>query len=168
MSFIGIISESRNEAYINRILNNKLTNKNIININEKNIENIKNVTFETILINGENAKILSKLHILKNMITKAKYLVINADVENNLIVLDNINANVITFGFNSKSTITASSVNDENILICVQRIIEDINREKIEPQELLINIDTISVGVHTVMGIVALLIIYGIKDINII
>lgn len=167
MSFIGIISESKNETYINRRLNSKLSSKNIININEKNIENIKNVTFETILINGKNTKILSKLNILKNMIAKAKYLIINADVENNLLVLDNINANVITFGFNSKSTITASSVKDENILICIQRTIENINKEEIEPQELIIDVDTTSVSVHTAMGITALLIIYGIKDINI-
>lgn len=167
MSFIGIVSESKNESYMNRTLCSKLNNTNIININDKNIENIKNVTFETILINGNNTKILSKLDILKNMISKAKYLIINADIEDNLLVLDSINTNVITFGFNGKSTITASSVKDDNILICVQRTIENIKGEEIEPQELLVNVNTTSTGVHTTMGIVALLIIYGVKDINI-
>lgn len=167
MSFIGIISESKNESYINRILSSKLNNTNIININDKNIENIKNVTFETILINGNNSKILSKLYILKNMISKAKYLIINADIEDNLLVLNNINTNVITFGFNSKSTITASSVKDDNILICIQRTIENIKGEEIEPQELLVNVNTPPIGVHTTMGMVSLLIIYGIENINI-
>lgn len=167
MSFIGIISENKNELYMNRILSNKLSNTNIININDKNIENIKNVTFETILINGNNTKILSKLDILKNMISKVKYLIINADIEDNLLVLDNINTNVITFGFNSKSTITASSVKEDNILICVQRTIENIKGEEIEPQELLVKVNTTLTGVHTTMGMVALLIVYEIKDISI-
>lgn len=165
MSFIGIISEGRNELYINKVLISKLNNTNIININDKNIENIKNVTFETILINN-NTKILSKLSTLRNIISKTKYLIINTDIENNLLALDNINTNLITFGFNSKSTITASSVKDDNILICVQRTIENINGEKLEPQELLVEVDTTSIGVHTTMGIVALLIVYGIEGIN--
>lgn len=167
MSFIGIISEVKEESYINRILNNQLSKKTIINITEKNIENIKNVTFETIFINENTIKILSKLSILKNIISKSKYLIINADIEDNLLLLDSVNANVITFGFNSKSTITTSSVKDDNILICLQRTIENIKKEEIEPQELLVKVDTTYTDVHIAMGIATLLIIYGIEKINI-
>ncbi len=161
MTFLGIISDGKNETYINKILTNKLKNVNIININEKNIENIKNVRFETILICGENRKILNKLDILKSIISNVKYLVINVDIESNMVVLDNLELNVITFGFNSKSTITASSVNEDNILICVQRTIKNIKDYQIEPQEISIKQNNENINIYTLMGIVSILIIYG-------
>ena len=42
---------------------------------------------------------------------------------------------VITFGFNSKSTITISSVKDDKIIVCIQREIEKLNGEILESQE---------------------------------
>lgn len=166
MSFIGIIAENKNEAYINKVLTQKLNNYNIININERNIENIKNVRFETILISGNNKKILTKLDILKNIISNVKYLIINADIETNMLVLDNVDINVVTFGFNSKSTITTSSVKEENILICIQRTIQNVKNEEIEPQEILVSKSTLNDDMYAIMGVISLLIIYGIEDKN--
>lgn len=163
MSFIGIISDGKNEEYINKVLTNKIDKANIININEKNIDNIKNVRFETILISGDNKKILSKLDILKNIISNVKYLVINADIETNMLVLDNLDINVITFGFNNKSTITASSVKEENVLICVQRTILNIKSKEVEPQEINISTSGKNTNIYTIMGIASVLIIYGIE-----
>ena len=42
---------------------------------------------------------------------------------------------VITFGFNSKATITISSVNDEKIIVCLQRELEIADNKIIESQE---------------------------------
>ena len=74
--------------------------------------------------------------------------------------------NVITIGFNSKSTITASSV-EENLLICLQRKIENINREVLEPQEIIVKIENkkLSTTHHNLMGIAGILLIYGKKEI---
>lgn len=162
MSFIGIISDGKNEEYISKVLTNKIDKANIININEKNIDNIKNVRFETILISGDNKKILPKLDILKNIISNVKYLIINADIETNMLVLDNLDINVITFGFNNKSTITASSVKEENVLICVQRTILNIKSKEVEPQEINISTSGKNINIYTIMGIASVLIIYGI------
>lgn len=162
MSFIGIISDGKNEEYINKVLTDKIDKANIININEKNIDNIKNVRFETILISGDNKKILSKLDILKNIISNVKYLIINADIETNMLVLDNLDINVITFGFNNKSTITASSVKEENVLICVQRTILNIKSKEVEPQEINTSTSGKNINIYTIMGIASVLIIYGI------
>ena len=54
MAFIGIISDGQNEKQLKRILDARLNNVNkehtIVAINDKSIENIKNIRFETILV----------------------------------------------------------------------------------------------------------------------
>lgn len=164
MSFIGIISEGKNEGYLNKIISSKLNKSTVININEKSIENIKNVRFETLLITGNNKKILDKTEVLKSILTNVKYLIINADIETNLSILDNLNLTVITFGFNAKCTITTSSINEDNILLCIQRTIKTIQEIEIEPQEILVKIKENMINAHSVMGAATLLIIYGIED----
>ena len=74
---------------------------------------------------------------MKEILSKARCLILNGDIE--IDILKNINLEkqlkVITYGFNSKSTITISSVSDEKIIVCLQRDIEKNNGEIIEYQE---------------------------------
>ena len=42
---------------------------------------------------------------------------------------------LITFGFNSKSTITISSIRDNKIIACIQRDVQKDNGEMLECQE---------------------------------
>lgn len=167
MSFIGIVCENRNENYIKQILNKRLQNKTIIFFNEESIENLKNIKFETIIIMANNKKVFSKKDILKNIVSKAKYLIINADEEINLDLLEDIRSNVITYGFNSKSTITASSVKEESVLLCVQRTIQDFNKLKIEPQEISIEKLIPQLATNFILGISTILLLYGIQEIKI-
>lgn len=161
MSFIGIICENKNEKLIKEIFNN-IKNRKIIIFNEDNIENFKNITFETIAIISSDTKILDKNEILKNIISKAKYLIVNADIYGYLKIVNNMNLNILTYGFNSKSTITASSVDDENILICIQRNIFNINNIMIEPQEIKISKKNNKLNTALTMGVTAILLLYGI------
>lgn len=163
MSFIGVICKTKNESYIEEILANKLKENSIIIFTKENIENLKNITFETVLILSNNEQVLSKKEIVKNIIKKAKYLVINSDEKINLNLLENMDLNVITFGFNSKSTITASSVKDENILLCIQRNVLSINRNIIEPQEISIRKVEQKLPTNIIMGVATILLLYG-KD----
>lgn len=159
MTFIGIISEEKTDRELEKIIDNQILIKStIVNININNIEHIKNVKFETILI-MESQIILSKLEILKKILGNTQYLIINSDIKSNLSLLDNLELNVITFGFNSKATITASSVNEENALICIQRNIIDRKNDIIEPQEIKINLKKIK-DIYKVMGIVGVALIY--------
>ena len=43
---------------------------------------------------------------------------------------------IVTYGFNGKSCITASSVGENSVLICIQRILFTLSGEPIMPQEL--------------------------------
>ena len=167
MAFIGVISESKNEMQIKRFFDNNLNSKHkehtIIVINDKNIENIKNIRFETILITSlENITNKNKIN---DLLMNLQYLIISADIDNKGIELNNnIKINVITFGFNPKATITASSVEDE-LMMCIQRKIYKINGKAIEPQELKENMISkkTSQNAHNSMGIAAIMLIYNKK-----
>ena len=169
MAFIGIIADSKQESVLKRILDNRLNRINkehtIIAINDKSIDNIKNIRFETILVMELN-KIKDKQKLLNELFKNSKYLVINADMDSSLEIVNNMKLNIITFGFNSKSTITASSV-EENFLICVQRKIENINKEVLEPQEIEVKIleKKLSNSSHNLKGIASILLIYGKNEI---
>ena len=79
---------------------------------------------------------------MNEIISKAKFLILNGDIE--IKVLKEIKVEkpikVITFGFNTKATITISSVKEEKIIVCLQRDIEKIDGEIIETQEKEIRI----------------------------
>lgn len=167
MSFIGVICKTKNEKYIKQILSEKLKGKTVLIFTKENIENLKNITFETILILSNNEQILCKREIVKNIIKKARYLVINSDEGINLDLLENIDLNIITFGFNSKSSITVSSVRDESILLCVQRNMKLIAGNKIEPQEISIRKVEQKLPTNIMMGIATILLLYGINDFEI-
>lgn len=150
---------------LKRILESKLNSPNkehtIIAINDKSIENIKNIRFETILI-MDVTKVENEKEALNELLKNSKYVILNADIETNLEEINNIKLNIITFGFNSKSTITASSV-EENFIICLQRKIININKEVIEPQEIEVKIvdKKLSNCSHNLMGIASILLVYG-------
>ena len=155
MFFIGIVSEEKNEKHIKDILKQKIENENVVFINEKNIENIKNIKFKIIVTNNgiDNKNI-------KNILLNAEYLILNSDINVKIDLIENLDLKVITYGFNSKSTVTASSITEEEMLICVQRNIINIKGKKIEPQEINIEKD-IMLDNYDNMYIMCLAIIYG-------
>lgn len=156
MPFIGVISEENTENCIDNIISEKLKLKesSVLFIKENSIENIKNITFETIIL----ARKFKNTEILKKMLEKATYLVINSDIENNLSLLDNMQAEVVTYGFNSKATITTSSVKEDEMMLCIQRNFENKENEIVEPQEIK---TPIYKNANCTMAILAVLLIYG-------
>ena len=60
----------------------------------------------------------------------------NTDIKENIELLENLTLNLITYGFNSKATITTSSVEEQKMLICLQRGIKNLQGKIIEPQEI--------------------------------
>ena len=135
MPLVGIIAKRREIQAIKKEIKDK--NIEIIEITKESIKNVRNIGFEEIIflqnINLED----DEYKYMKEIISNTKYLMINGDIEIN--ILKNIELEkpikLITFGFNSKSTITISSVNDEKIIVCLQRDIEKSNGEILECQE---------------------------------
>ena len=98
MFFVGIITNQKNETYIKNELVRKMPLENIIFINDKNISNVKNIKFETIII---DAKIKNKFE-LRKILSNAKYIILNSDIELDINILNDLNLVVITYGFNNK------------------------------------------------------------------
>ena len=135
MPLVGIIAKRREIQAIKKEIKNK--NIEIIEITKESIKNLRNIGFEEIIflqnINLED----DEYKYMKEIISNTKYLIINGDIE--IGILKNIKIEkpikLITFGFNSKSTITISCVKDEKVIICLQRDIEKTKGEKLESQE---------------------------------
>ncbi len=139
MSLIGIIAKKKD---IKEIKNNLDIVYEVIEINNKSIENLKNIKFEQIIINKDLVLNKQEEEYIKKLINTTKYIIINADI--NIQILNNIEIDkplkIITYGFNSKSTISISSVKEDYIILSIQREIEKLNNEKIENQEKKIDL----------------------------
>lgn len=155
MSFIGIITNAKNETYIKKELQSYFKEEQIIFITDKNIRNMKNIRFETIVVDTK----LQNTEELKAILSKVKYLILNADIKIRPEMFENLNLVVISYGFQSKATFTVSSVSEHHIIICLQRIMKTINCKKYEPAEFEVkcseNIDT-----HVLLYLQILLLFY--------
>lgn len=142
MFFIGVVSDSRRYNDLLYILqkNKNINDICVFNINNKNINNLKNIKFDLIIIEESLTKINESNTVFYNLCKKVKYLLINSDINIGSKILGNIEANIITFGLNHKSTITFSSITDEKVLISVQRSFANINDKDIEFGEYKIEI----------------------------
>ena len=136
MSFVGIISSSDNYDFIQNEIKNKKEFKNLklINLNQKNIENMRNIKFETLVFDTDMKKMNEVKDIIYNILKNAKYLIINSDLYSLKETINN-DLQIITYGMGQKATVTASSIKDDEIMICLQRNIENINGNIIEMQE---------------------------------
>lgn len=134
MAVIGIITKSNNIIEIEKTLEKYgIHEKNIVIITKHTIENIKNVKFDIIIIFDQ----IEDDDILKKVLDSSKYLIINTDFKENMKLLDMAEDQyVITFGFNSRATITIISNENDEIILDLQREIENLDKEKIESQEI--------------------------------
>ena len=163
MSFIGIITSNKNEETLKKgiahVLKQENVKQNILIINENNIENMKNIKFNSIIINKENIIVEQSKTILKQILKNTKYLIINSDIYTKIDIAYNLNIAIITYGYNLKASITASSVNEEKILLCVQRNIITNNKNNVEPKEIYVKI--LNNDIYTTMAANATMLIYS-------
>ena len=160
MIFIGIVSDNKSMD----ILKENLVAKNVkfIHINRKSIENIKNIKFETIIINKELTYFEDKINIIEKICNKAKYLVINTDIKLDFNLDNNKKINIITFGLNQKATVTISSITENSVLIDLQRSLKDRNENLIEVGEKQIKIKELdSIRTYEILIIYIILIVYN-------
>lgn len=163
MPFIGVYAKENDSNFIkNEIFKNSLkTRFEIVNINGRSLENIKNITFESIIINEDVNEMLKTSKYLEDIIKRAKYLILNSDISNDLKFFKDNRINVITYGLNGKATITVSSIKEDRVLVCVQRNIENVSNNIIEEQEFNIKIDKNNIQkTYNMLAIFTILSIY--------
>lgn len=129
MFFIGIIAENKNfEIIKNRTLKKIKKDKiSFIHITAQNIENMQNIKFDTLVVDQDLSKWKNKSFYLEKIFQNLKYIVFNIDINSSLDMLTGKVLSVITYGLNQKSTVTVSSITEENILVALQRNL--LNRE---------------------------------------
>jgi len=65
-----------------------------------------------------------------------KYLLLNADININEDIFKDINIKILTYGLKQKSTIIASSIEENRIVASIQRAFKNLNGKTIEQQEI--------------------------------
>ena len=142
MYFIGIFANNLEYEIIKQHVKKMVKRKDleIININSRNITNMKNIVFETIILTCELNLTEEKQEILNKICSNCKYVIINADIDINIKFKSKNLINYITYGVNPKSTITISSIQDEKAIIYVQRNIKNIDEKEIEMGEVSIDL----------------------------
>lgn len=137
MGVIGIISSKKEMLKIEKELQEYAS---VIRITSESIKNVKNVRFDEIIFN-RNLKIKSNEYkYMTEILNQTNYILVNSDVD--IPILQEIKLEkpikIITYGFNSKTSISVSSVEEDYIIISIQRKIEKRNKKKIENQEIKI------------------------------
>lgn len=159
MTFIGVISD--NKIFENINIHLKSDKFKLIHINKKSIENIKNIRFETIIIDSNLENFKQEENIIEQLCLNSKYLVINTDINLRFNISNNNKINIITYGLNQKATVTVSSITDTDILIYLQRNIRTATNKMVEVEEKRIKINE-----NNKLKIYEILIIYIIFLIN--
>lgn len=137
MSFIGIVANKKCFENVKQKITEEEKDEtiNLIQINVRSIENVKNIKFETIIIEDNLDKFKNNKEILEKILNKAQYLIINTDKNTQNEAIMEKQANIITYGLNQKATVTVSSISDTDILIYWQKNIQNKQGYKIEIEE---------------------------------
>lgn len=141
MLFIGLIAKKKDVQSIKKDIKEKEIE--IIEIKENNIENLKNIKFEEIIFLDDINLKENEYTFIKELIQNSKHLIINTDISINILRKIGIEKpiKIITFGFNSKATITISSVKENKAIIFIQRDIMITEQKRIETQEKEIKLE---------------------------
>lgn len=143
MSVIGIIASERQTNQIKKQIEKEAIKVDLICINSKSIENIKNVKFEVLIIEDTLEKL--KENYVREILKNVKYVFLNADISEDEGILKNINNKILTYGLKQKSTITVSSISEKKIIISIQRAFKNLDGKLIEQQEIPVEITKKSV-----------------------
>lgn len=143
MTFIGMISDYKSFENIKEILKKNSKNDiNLIHISKKSISNIKNIRFETIIIDSLLSSFKEETLFIETLCLYARYIAINTDINTDIPdIIKKSKANIITYGLNQKATVTISSITESSILIYLQKSLKNSKGRTIGIGEKMIKID---------------------------
>ena len=159
MFFIGIITDKNSENNIKNIMKDKLKENEIIFLNNENLGNFRNVKFDSIVVNEH----IDDQYVLDKILKKSKYILLNSDIHCKSDKIKDICSNVITYGYNSKATVTISSATEENYMIFIQENIHGNNKLS-GMQEIKFEKNKMNINAYDGMIITIIDLIYDIKN----
>ena len=122
MYFIGIVTDKNSENNIRNIMKNKLAVNQIIFLNKDNINNFKNVRFDSLVINNK----IEDRYALNRIAENSRYVLYNSDITKDAIESNMLKSKenkcfkFISYGYNSRANVTVSSVGDDEYLLFIQ------------------------------------------------
>ncbi len=136
MSLIGIIAGKKCFENIKKKIVEKIDDETIhfIQINLRSIENIKNIKFETIIVEDNLDKFKNHKEILEKIFENTEYLMINTDQNPEKDKISD-KPSRITYGLNQKANVTVSSISEADILVYWQKDLKDKEGKKVEIEE---------------------------------
>ena len=142
MHFIGIFSNHSEYEIIKQNIIKIVNRKDLefIHISSKNIENMKNIVFETIVLCHQENMNDEQKSILNKLCSNCMFIVVNADAFCKTKTICNKKTNCISYGLNQKSTITISSIQEEKAILSIQRNINNLEQKMIEMGEMEIDV----------------------------
>jgi len=111
-----------------------------------------------VLVASEASPILAEL---VPKMSHEGYLVVNADDKEIFPYLSPRRAKLITYGFNNKACITASSITDDGLHVCIQRSFSTLDGATRDPQEFAAPGGALSVSPEAALGAAAVWAICG-------
>ena len=141
MSIIGIIAKEKRVNQIKKQIQKENLNIEFVCINNKSIKNLRNIKFEIFIIEDSLMKLQENKEYIKDIMKKAKYILLNSDINISEENLKDVELKILTYGVKQKSTITISSIKQEKILISIQRAFKNLNEKIIEQKEVPVELD---------------------------
>lgn len=163
MSFIGVVASKRCFENIKRKVVEEIKEENInfVQINLRSIENVKNIKFETIIVEDSLEKFKNHKEILEKIFENTQYLIINTDKNLQRDKIGNIPYQ-ITYGLNQKADVTVSSISETDILVYWQKSFQNKEGNAIEIEERRIKKEEIyGLKTYEILIIYTIFKIYG-------
>lgn len=133
MVLIGIVANKKCFEIIKTEIMKREKQINIIHITPLSLENMKNIKFDTVIIEEDLKKYQNQKEQLKKICKEASYVIINTDINQEYKEIEN--KNLISCGINQNAIVTISSNSEEDILIFWQKSIENKIGNRIEIEE---------------------------------
>lgn len=136
MLFIGVIAKRKCFETIKKKITEEIKEEAIkfIPINLRSIENVKNIKFETLIVEDNLEKFKDNKETLKKIFENTQYVMINTDNNSKQEEIERI-PNKITYGLNQKATVTVSSISETDILVYWQKSLLNKQGKTIEIEE---------------------------------
>ena len=138
MSIIGIVGSQKQINQLKKGIEQDIKGikVEIVSINPNSIENVKNIKFDITIVCDSIEVFKGKEKYVKDIFSNSKYIILNADTNIENSMLKDINIKIITYGLNQKSTITVSSIKENEIIICIQRAFKNLEGNMVETKEV--------------------------------
>ena len=133
MVLIGIVANKKCFEIIKTEIMKREKQINIIHITPLSLENMKNIKFDTVIIEEDLKKYQNQKEQLKKICKEESYVIINTDINQDYKEIES--KNLISCGINQNAIVTISSNSEEDILIFWQKSIENKIGNKIEIEE---------------------------------